>query len=319
MKLKKQSSQNPVFEDLYAMVRTMENLLKGEETDLTLEELFSFQDKDGSFGLFDSQDIPNEAIIDFINVPTHIAGAILMKEYLKGNKEVKDKLENALRFTRMTGLQGHGYDFERGTIKSLEIFISGGLAEFLEKEKTVCPGFHNMIHNILHMYEANLLKNCTFGPWREDYSEDWRRITNALKPSKRFYIAYGSNMNKDQMQLRCPDAKIIGKTYLNNWKLTMPFYANIQRTKGAKTPCLVWEITKEDEKKLDRYEGYPNLYEKKELLIKVNKTFVTGMVYIMTAEYTKEKRQPREGYADDIKKRYLDAGFTTEEFYEALA
>ena len=59
------------------------------------------------------------------------------------------------------------------------------------------------------------------------------------------------------MECRCPDAKIIGKTYLENWELNMPFYANIEMKKGKKTPILLWEISAQDEAKLDRYEGYP--------------------------------------------------------------
>ena len=93
-----------------------------------------------------------------------------------------------------------------------------------------------MVHNILHSYNSNLYYGRTFGPYKEDYRQDWEEITNSLTTNKRLYIAYGSNMNIKQMEYRCPDAKIIGKTYLENWELTMPFYANIEMEKGKKTP-----------------------------------------------------------------------------------
>ena len=35
-----------------------------------------------------------------------------------------------------------------------------------------------------------------------------------MKMTKKYYIAYGSNLNISQMKTRCPDAKIVGKTKL---------------------------------------------------------------------------------------------------------
>ena len=36
---------------------------------------------------------------------------------------------------------------------------------------------------------------------------------------KRYYLAYGSNLNKAQMQKRCPGAKPIGKGLLEGYEL----------------------------------------------------------------------------------------------------
>ena len=44
------------------------------------------------------------------------------------------------------------------------------------------------------------------------------------------YIAYGSNMVKEQMAYRCPGAKLIGTGYLPNHRLA--FY--LPRHRGAK-------------------------------------------------------------------------------------
>ena len=35
----------------------------------------------------------------------------------------------------------------------------------------------------------------------------------------RFYIAYGSNLNLQQMKHRCPTAEVVGTAVLRNWKL----------------------------------------------------------------------------------------------------
>ena len=87
--------------------------------------------------------------------------------------------------------------------------------------------------------------------------------------SKRYYIAYGSNLSTEQMAFRTPDAKIVGKAILYGWQLLFKLHATIEENKEKNTPVLVWEISQEDEKRLDRYEGYPAYYYKKELPVTV--------------------------------------------------
>ncbi len=132
--------------------------------------------------------------------------------------------------------------------------------------------------------------------------------------NKKMYIAYGSNMDCSQMLSRCPNAVRIGTTYIENWQLTMPFYANIEPQNGARTPALIWQITKEDELLLDGYEGYPNSYEKTEIEISINGNKVNAMAYVMTSKYKLSDKKAREGYEDQIRRAYVNAGFLEEEF-----
>lgn len=127
------------------------------------------------------------------------------------------------------------------------------------------------------------------------------------KSKRRLYIAYGSNMNIEQMKLRCPTAKVVGTAFLRNWQLVFRSVASIERQLGRKVPVLVWEIQPEDEKALDRYEGYPNLYRKETLRITVNKKQVTVMVYIMNDEHTISP--PSQFYYNTILEGYKSAGF----------
>lgn len=72
---------------------------------------------------------------------------------------------------------------------------------------------------------------------------------------KRYYIAYGSNLSREQMAFRTPDAKIAGTAILTGWQLLFKVHATIEENPKKNTPVLVWEISGEDEKRLDRYEG----------------------------------------------------------------
>ncbi len=104
---------------------------------------------------------------------------------------------------------------------------------------------------------------------------------------KRYYIAYGSNLSVEQMAHRCPDAKIIGTAVVDDYALLFKGCATIEPRKGKQVPVLVWEISPSDEKRLDRYEGYPSLYYKKDMELTVRMAGtdasreLTAMVYIM--------------------------------------
>lgn len=103
---------------------------------------------------------------------------------------------------------------------------------------------------------------------------------------KRLYLAYGSNLNVEQMKMRCPTAKIVGTAEIKNYELLFKgsltgSYLTIEKCKGSVVPVAVWEVTADDEISLDRYEGYPNFYYKKNMHITVNGKTVPAFVYIM--------------------------------------
>ena len=104
----------------------------------------------------------------------------------------------------------------------------------------------------------------------------------------RYYIAYGSNLSIEQMKVRTPDAVIVGTGMLKGWRLLFRQFATIEKCKGYSVPVLVWKISAQDEKSLDRYEGFPRFYIKKELKVDVTSLDgtelgkLTAMVYVMT-------------------------------------
>ena len=109
---------------------------------------------------------------------------------------------------------------------------------------------------------------------------------------KRYYIAYGSNLNVGQMRRRCPGATILGTATLNDWGLLFRgsktgSFLTIEEKEGGRVPVAVWEVTPADEDALDHYEGFPRFYYKKEIRIQFRgivtgrRRTVTAFVYIM--------------------------------------
>ena len=83
------------------------------------------------------------------------------------------------------------------------------------------------------------------------------------------YFAYGSNLHHFQMKRRCKDSFFIKKINIKNFKLTFrsKYRAADIEAKNSTVPGGLFEISKSDEKKLDIYEDYPNLYKNIILII----------------------------------------------------
>ena len=105
-----------------------------------------------------------------------------------------------------------------------------------------------------------------------------------MKGKQRLYIAYGSNLNLEQMAFRCPTAKVVGKSELKDYELLFRggrrgAVATVEPKAGSTVPILVWEIQKKDEASLDLYEGYPNFYDKQMLEIELDEGICSILDY----------------------------------------
>ena len=120
------------------------------------------------------------------------------------------------------------------------------------------------------------------------------------------YFAYGSNLNHYQMKnIRCVGSKYLKTIFLKDYKLSFCHsnklnkygYANVVKKNGSKVPGAIWKITKRHEKILDRYEEFPNSYQKKYFFWNEKKI----MFYIMNKWFIKK---PPESYINTIKEGY---------------
>ena len=143
---------------------------------------------------------------------------------------------------------------------------------------------------------------------------------------KRYYIAYGSNLNVQQMRWRCPGARIICTSELQDYRLLFKgsktgSYLTVEPEKGCTVPVVVWEVTDQDELALDHYEGYPSFYYKTEMTLDV-KGIRTGklrrrraFVYIMREE--RPYGVPASSYLSICGQGYRFFGFPVDKLLEA--
>lgn len=104
---------------------------------------------------------------------------------------------------------------------------------------------------------------------------------------RKYYLAYGSNLNLDQMSYRCPSAKPIGRLILKDYRLVYKgraddfAYLTIEKCEGSVVPLGVFEVSYFDILSLDAYEGYPAFYSKCYIPIKIGDKTKKALIYVM--------------------------------------
>lgn len=143
----------------------------------------------------------------------------------------------------------------------------------------------------------------------------------------RYYLAYGSNLNIEQMKCRCPSSIRVGTGFIDGYRLMFKgsktgSYLTIEKAKGYKVPVGVFKVSDCDEIALDRYEGYPDFYYKKEIEIdylslkKKETKHTKAFIYIMHEE--RKLGIPTNYYLGVCLHGYLTFHFDTKLLEEAL-
>ena len=123
------------------------------------------------------------------------------------------------------------------------------------------------------------------------------------------YFAFGSNLYQKQMKKRCKDSKYIGCHKLKGYKLVFRhmYYgggvADVEKKKNGMVLGAIYRISKEDEKKLDIYEDFPNVYIKRYFRFLGRKV----MFYYMPKKTI--QTPPSRRYLNLIIQGYKDCGY----------
>lgn len=127
------------------------------------------------------------------------------------------------------------------------------------------------------------------------------------------YFAYASNLDKQQMKQRCPDAKPKFQAVLPNYRLIFTGWsrewksgtASIKPVRGEKVAGGVYEISEKDLRRLDRYEDYPATYDHiNVLVINDNGTASNAITYIK--RHQSDETKPSPEYLAIIRRGYKD-------------
>lgn len=124
-----------------------------------------------------------------------------------------------------------------------------------------------------------------------------------------YYLAYGSNLNIEDMVKRCPDALFMETDLLCDRALTFKGEADgrgfltLVGESGSKVNVALWKLTERDVRSLDDYEELGDLYEIEHLMLGNKRCFT----YVMKSRYP--SALPSAEYMKKVEKGYQDCGF----------
>ena len=130
---------------------------------------------------------------------------------------------------------------------------------------------------------------------------------------KKYYLAYGSNLNLNQMAFRCPNARPIGIMNLKDYRLVYKgradefSYLTIEKCEGSNVPLGLWEVSYFDVFSLDSYEGYPTFYSKYYIPVKIGDKNKKALIYVMNDYF--DYHLPSEEYINTCLEGYENFGF----------
>jgi len=126
------------------------------------------------------------------------------------------------------------------------------------------------------------------------------------------YFAYGSNMDPDRMRERGVNFLKREHAILEGWRLEFnkvssrnpdEGYANIVKDENSVVEGILYEINDSDLKILDRYEGYPNHYERIKVVVRMaNGENVEAVTYIAKPDKVKDGLKPSREYLNHLLK-----------------
>ena len=140
-------------------------------------------------------------------------------------------------------------------------------------------------------------------------------VTEGKMSKKQLYIAYGSNINLEQMAYRCPHSKVLGISEIKDFELEFRGVATIVPKENASVPVLIWELDERDLPILNRYEGWPRLYRQEKMEFELNGKTFEGMAYLMN--YGKIA-PPSQEYYNTILQGYRENGLDESFLQKAL-
>lgn len=129
-------------------------------------------------------------------------------------------------------------------------------------------------------------------------------------------FAYGMNTNTSGMATRCPGAVSLGHAILPRHEFRFAVHADVLENPEHEVHGVLWEITPEHLESLDRLEGYPYYYNRKEVTVLSGNKEIKALVYFMLDGNPDD--YPSTGYYNMVLEGYVEHDVPTHQLYEAV-
>lgn len=148
------------------------------------------------------------------------------------------------------------------------------------------------------------------------------------------YFAYGSNLDYIRMTNRCKECEVIGQATLEGYRLVFMennnkrVVANIVKAKKYDTQGVLYDVTANDLRNLDKFEGYPYIYARTKINVCVKGENKEAITYIMDRKcevysassvqvFTRQYGAPKRDYFQYILNGYNMYGLSQNKLMES--
>lgn len=307
------------------LLRLRRNQLEPASIAELIEDLKQNLTDTGFYTLGDLNEMPSDARFYFAYLPTCIASSMMMELITRNHPSSPDLLkllDQTMPVIVERRFMGHGYGRYRGFLKCLTLFDKDTVAKFLQAHRRDYSPFAHLWRRVPMILREIMESDFS---WMADEAEkkEAARLLEQLSGHKKYYIAYGSNMDVRRMRSRCPDSEFVATAVLDGYKLNFRdngggnCYATLDKSIGDSTPVVIWRISRQDEIKLDRYEGVRyDCYYKTELSLKLNDSTISGLCYLV--DERRPAGRPPADYADILKRAYQNFAFNETDLLELI-
>ena len=102
------------------------------------------------------------------------------------------------------------------------------------------------------------------------------------------YFAYGSNMDLEQMRGRCPGCQVIGMGQVTHYAMAFTRWsrswksgtADILPERGRTVYGVLYDLTFDDLKKMDKFADYPNSYIRQDVSVLCGDELLPALTYV---------------------------------------
>lgn len=133
-----------------------------------------------------------------------------------------------------------------------------------------------------------------------------------------YYLAYGTNLNIQNMISRCPDALLLETDNLHGYRLVFRGPKNgegwltLMSDPSSAVPAALWQISEKDKIALNAYEQCPNIHDEIHMIFGGRHCFT----YVIRPNYPFSL--PSEEYYHTVEEGYKELGLDLLELNRAL-
>jgi gamma-glutamylcyclotransferase (GGCT)/AIG2-like uncharacterized protein YtfP len=132
-----------------------------------------------------------------------------------------------------------------------------------------------------------------------------------------YVLGYGALTDPVTMLERCPSAVYKSIGTLDDHELYIDRCSSVRPAVGSIVKGVVWKISNKDMAELDKYEGYPYLYQRKEVDVNIDNRLVKVWVYYYAIDFKDAAEPASNKYYKTCKQGYKVFGLPFDKQFKA--